>query len=400
MKKIINLFLVLAICLLSISTAFADETKNFVFDNAASIVEEKEDELNSLSQRMYDDYGIEVFVAVASNLNGSISRFSQDIFEHHNTTDDGVLLTIIEDRNEAYIYTSGRMEGLLKEKDIKKLIDVYQNSISIQQGACDVLMALNAELEKDNVQNIPADRLNPRVVDDADLLNTGEEQALLSKLDEISETYQCDVAVATVNSLQGKTARNFADDYYDYNGYGMGESDDGVLLVISMEDRDWYVTTHAFGLTAVTDYALDKMSDKFVPYLSDGEYYNAFMSYANSCEKYISMAREGKPYDRNTAKSDARKDGYILGIVPSIIIALIVALCVTLKMKSDLKSVAPKRAAANYQIPNSLNITNSYETFLYKNVRKTKIESSSSSGGSSSHRSSSGRSHGGGGGKF
>ncbi|MDD7113688.1 MAG: TPM domain-containing protein [Lachnospiraceae bacterium] len=41
----------------------------------------------------------------------------------------------------------------------------------------------------------------PRLTDEADLLTDAEEEELLTKLDEISERQQCDVVVATVNSL-------------------------------------------------------------------------------------------------------------------------------------------------------------------------------------------------------
>ena len=41
----------------------------------------------------------------------------------------------------------------------------------------------------------------------------------------------------------GKTAEAYADDYYDYNGYGYGENDDGLLLLVSMGEREWAITT-------------------------------------------------------------------------------------------------------------------------------------------------------------
>ncbi len=254
----------------------------------------------------------------------------------------------------------------------------------------------------ENMQSIPAERQKPRLVDDADLLTDSEEEKLLNKLDSISERQQCDVAVVTVNSTEGKSPQAFADDYYDYNGYGMGNGDDGIMLVISMEDRDWHITTHGYGIKAFTDYGMDRMADRFLPYLSDGDYYKAFVVYAECCDNYISMAREGKPYDIDDTSAEFEPGYLLFAIVPSIVVALIVAFCVTAKLKAELRSVAPQRAAANYQKQNSLNITNGYETFLFKNVSKVKIESSSSSrsGGSRTHRSSSGRSHGGRGGKF
>ena len=40
-----------------------------------------------------------------------------------------------------------------------------------------------------------------------------------TELDEISEKQQCDVVVVTENSLDGKSAQDYADDFFDYNGY-------------------------------------------------------------------------------------------------------------------------------------------------------------------------------------
>ena len=30
-------------------------------------------------------------------------------------------------------------------------------------------------------------------------------------------------------------------DFFDYNGFGIGPDADGILLMISMEDRDWEI---------------------------------------------------------------------------------------------------------------------------------------------------------------
>ena len=87
-------------------------------------------------------------------------------------------------------------------------------------------------------QVLPDERLLPRLVDGADLLDDSEEAGLQEKLDEISERQQFDVAVVTTDTLEGKTPQAYADDFYDYNGYGMGADKDGILLLISMEDRE------------------------------------------------------------------------------------------------------------------------------------------------------------------
>ena len=90
---------------------------------------------------------------------------------------------------------------------------------------------------------IPEERQKPLLVDDAGLLTEEESNALLNKLEDISQKYENEVGIVTVNSLEGKTAEAYADDYYDYNGYGYGENDDGLLLLISMGEREWAIST-------------------------------------------------------------------------------------------------------------------------------------------------------------
>ena len=67
---------------------------------------------------------------------------------------------------------------------------------------------------------------------------------------------------------------------------------------------------------------------------------------------------------------------------------------------SKMKNEGLEPTAKNYVVPNSLAITTSRDTFISRNVDRTRKESKSSSSGSSTHTSSSGSSHGGGGGKF
>lgn len=238
-----------------------------------------------------------------------------------------------------------------------------------------------------------------RLVDDADLLTDVEENVLLTKLDEISERQKFDVVIVTVDSLDGKSPMAYADDYYDYNGYGMGRNNDGVLLLISMEHRDWYITTIGYGITAVTDAGREYMSEQFADDLSDGYYADAFAAFAGLCDEFVTQAKTGRPYDvGNLPKGPFR---IILHLVIALIVGFMAALVVVTVMKSKMKSVRYQVGASEYTKAGSMMITESRDIFLYRTVdRQRKPESESSSGGSSAHTSSSGTSHGGGGGKF
>ena len=243
----------------------------------------------------------------------------------------------------------------------------------------------------------------PRLVDNADLLTSSEESTLLSKIDEISERQQTDIVVVTVNTLDGKTPMEYADDFYDYNGYGFGDDADGILLLISMEDRDWYITTTGYGITAITDAGREYISKKFRSDLSKGKYAAAFTTYAELCDEFITQAKTGTPYDVGNLPKEPFDFG--MSIIIALVIGLAVAFFVTNIMKKQLKTVQLQYEAKKYIKDNSMNVTEHNDLFLYTHVDrylKAKDDDSKEEpkGGSSTHTSSSGRTHGGGGGKF
>ena len=232
----------------------------------------------------------------------------------------------------------------------------------------------------------------PRVVDQADLLNPREEAALLSRLDAISTAHGMDVVVVTADTLEGKSPMAYADDFYDYNGY----CEDGILLLISMEDSDWWISTTGYGITAFTDAGIEYLGNRFVPSLSDGDFAEAFEIYAEHCDEFITQAKAGQPYDSHNLPKEPFE--FLTNLAICGVIGLLVAAIATAIMKGQLKTVRPQAGASNYVKKGSMNITHRQDLFLYRNVTRTPRPKESS--GSSTHRSSSGRSHGGGGGKF
>ena len=74
-----------------------------------------------------------------------------------------------------------------------------------------------------------AEASNPRLVDNAGLLTEDEYETVLEKLNTTSENLNFDIVVVTTDSVGSKTVTEYADDFYDYNGYGYGKDDDGIL---------------------------------------------------------------------------------------------------------------------------------------------------------------------------
>lgn len=134
----------------------------------------------------------------------------------------------------------------------------------------------------------------PRLVDNADLLMADDAEALLADLDSRSEALQFDIVIVTVDSLDGETPRNYAEDFFWYNNYGLGEDRDGALLLVAMDTRDWYIATHGFGITAITPAGREAMVDRFLPQLSNAEYAAAF-PHSRRNVRIMSTKRETAP---------------------------------------------------------------------------------------------------------
>ena len=235
----------------------------------------------------------------------------------------------------------------------------------------------------------------PRLVDNADVLTDSEEKSLLAKLNEISERQQIDVIIVTTYNAEYNTITQFAD---DYNGSNFGDDGDGILLAMDFGKRDWAISTKGKAIRAFTEAGQKSMTDIFIPYISDGDIYKGFDTFADLCDKFIKQYKTGSAYDVGNLPKE-RNMVFLIGA--SVIPALLLALAVCYGMTSQLKTVRRQYAADSYELRNSFYVNTAQDFFLYKRLSRTRRESSSSlGGGSSTHRSSSGGTYGGSSGKF
>ncbi|MDR2808908.1 MAG: TPM domain-containing protein [Spirochaetaceae bacterium] len=245
-----------------------------------------------------------------------------------------------------------------------------------------------------------------RVVDEAEALSTAERTALAHDIDTIIQEYKFDVAIVTQSNLGGKPAQDFADDYFDYNGYGIGESRDGILFLIAMEERTFHLSTSGYGMRVFTDYGLRRTIERMKSALQEGRYFEAFSTLLSDTVYYLDHARSGAPFDRGSADPEsaphsAGKETRLLLFVIALV-ALGIALAVAFALKSQLKSIHSQRSAQAYLKQGSFQVTGRSDQFLYSTTTKTARQTNNTGGGtgSTTHTGSSGRSHGGAGGKF
>ena len=257
------------------------------------------------------------------------------------------------------------------------------------------LPTLAADVPPTSGQPAPQ-RLYPLLVDDAQLLSDAEEAQLLAKLEEISARQKMDVAVITVAQLDGRTVEAYTDDFYDYFGYGQQNTKDGVMLLLSMGERELHMTAAGRGIRAFTDAGRAYILDECVmPLLGDGAYAEAFGEFAAQCDAFITQAKTGKPYDGSFMPKGEFKPLGFIWLISAVAAGAIITASVSGRLKKQMKSVERQRAAASYAVDGSLAITGRYDQFI--TTRRTQTpraqKSSGSSTGSTTHTSSSGTTH-------
>lgn len=246
------------------------------------------------------------------------------------------------------------------------------------------------------------------VADYAELITSDQAASLDEKIQNVKRNHdnRYDIAVAAIDYAADMTDAEFeaeADDFYDYNNYGEGSDNSGVLLLVDMSGgegkRHWHITTTGEAIYVFTDAGISYIGDIIVPMLANGDYYEAFCEFVAQCDDFMTQYdQKGEAYDSANLPT-THKDVLIfiaIALGGGLVVAFITVQC----MKGKLKSVRSRAGAEEYVRDGSMNVTSSNELFLYNTVTRTKIAESNSSGGSSTHSGSSGTSHGGGGGSF
>ena len=79
-----------------------------------------------------------------------------------------------------------------------------------------------------------------RVLDYADVLSQEENDKLEAQFGEIANRQKVDIVICFANSLDGKKTADYTETLYEKHNYGYGENKDGIMLLVSFEEHDWY----------------------------------------------------------------------------------------------------------------------------------------------------------------
>ena len=250
----------------------------------------------------------------------------------------------------------------------------------------------------------------PYVLDNALLLRDSQRETLEQKAAALSEQHQCSLYIVTVedHTQYDYDVYEAAKGIFQYYDLGWGEEKNGVILLLSMGERDYAFTGHGdLGETVCNYESSWLIEDKFLDNFRNDDWYGVFSDFLDACDTQLTTLENGgdvsegadiitgpdgldyhsynDPY-QNTGRSLMPR------LLVVIFVPLVVALIVCLIFKGQMKTAKLATRADEYLVPHSMNLRIRDDVFTHRTESRTLIESDSGSrggggggGGSSFH---------------
>ena len=218
----------------------------------------------------------------------------------------------------------------------------------------------------------------PYVTDAAGLLTQDEVLALEAQAEQIAEDYGCAPYILVVENY-----RDYEETYdifeagmnlYERWELGYGPEKNGLLLILSMAERDYALVTYgSVTHRAFTDYGQNALCEKFLDNFRNDDWAGGFRDYLDGCAWLLERAKNGTPYDVNTAPK---------GFNPLIlVIPLVLALVVCLVLTAQMKTAKRKTEAGDYMVQGGTEMRVVQDIFTHRTVTRQVIQSENKGGG-------------------
>lgn len=219
------------------------------------------------------------------------------------------------------------------------------------------------------------------IFDNSDLLTFDEWEKLEARAADISQRHGCGVYVAFVDDFteygDGNDVYKTTYQLYHSNELGMGENRDGIIILLSMAERDYAMFVYGtYAETAFNSYGQEKLEKAFLGNFKEDDWYGGVSNYLSTCDEYLTRADAGKPVRESPA----------LLIAIAVVASCLLSGAICLFLKRSMKTVHQKVEANEYVAPGGLQLSKQYDRYTHTTEVRSKISSSddSSSSGTSS----------------
>ena len=164
----------------------------------------------------------------------------------------------------------------------------------------------------------------PHLVNDmAGMLSQDDENNLESKLVAYSDSTSTQIAVITINSLEGNDIAQYASELGAKWGIGMKGKDNGVLLLISKSDRKAFIATGRGAEANLPDITAKRIVDRIIiPNFKQQKYYEGIN--AATDEMMARLSGQFTNDDLTNNKSDLKGWAKLIALIIVLIILFII----------------------------------------------------------------------------
>ena len=223
------------------------------------------------------------------------------------------------------------------------------------------------------------------VSDYAGLLSDTQRRDLNDRAAEIADEYNFGVFVVVVNdykSYVNGSIADFSENVFHRYGLGRGQKEEGVLLAMSMNDRDYDIYAHGdFGNYAFTDYGKGQLANSFLDDFRRNDWAGGFRDFIKTSGDMLEKARNGQPVDTWIPDQAETGPRMTLGkLLVSLGVGCLTGGATVGGMKRQMKTAVRQSGAANYVAQGGVRLSNKRDDFVNRSVTRQVIPRQTNSG--------------------
>lgn len=135
-----------------------------------------------------------------------------------------------------------------------------------------------------------------QIYDEGSLLTSDQVESLTGTASRLRDDYSMNILVVTTDDAGGKSAKDYADDFYMDHGFYDNENKGGITLLIDMDNRELWVSTAGDMRYYLTDLKREAVADAGYDQVSEGNYYGAFADMLGLVGEYLEQGIDGNTY--------------------------------------------------------------------------------------------------------
>lgn len=230
----------------------------------------------------------------------------------------------------------------------------------------------NEDAEKNSVPEKSAQSsLFNSVVDTTNTLTADEIKNLRNKIRRVEMAHNVKIGIEFLKNTHGQSVSDTAASLLEKNFSGAPNG--SILLLIVMDTRKWQIATDSVMIHAISNKSTERIAQEFLPYLSNGEYYTACSDFIDSVDTYLTNYENGTPIEESELDP--------VSAILAVIFAVVIAILFRSSLIDSMSNVLPATNAKDYLNKNSVNISQSRDTYLFTKVTRRR-KGGRSSGGS------------------